>query len=641
MRRLALITTLCAAAVILVTGLSPLGTTMNELVVYRAALKLRAALGWESALSQDFRVVLFEDRSLEKLGRPLTPHEWRAIGTKLGAMGVGTVVLLGRHEFDREVAPPPERSTERFIVGAAGLEADEGAGSIAAEDVPPALTLNAGTGVLAPAEVRPFAFVLGVPRDRDWRIDGVGLLNLASATRVTPVFALRDGRKLPYLGAAIADNLAGQPEEAYVDFISSASVRERALPATAFFHVPSKTLADVVAANVASKLAGARVVFLVPDAYTGSRFVDTPTGQRLAFHVVLSVANAIWEKRTLHSTTPSPLWALLLVIPALLTAFVRRHRVALGATGIYLTLATVAAITSAAAGIAFAPLAEVILGLMVVLAIRGAVATADSLLERARLTADLALGSAVQELLLPEALNGEAAGVEYGARFQPFGPMSGDWILLDGSPASSSATFAIGDVIGKGPSAALITATINSVWCMQRRRRESGLEASVDELITLLDDTIIDAFRGSQTTSLSIARVEAGRIRLATCGAPRWLHIDGITGKATSIRTTPSDPLGLRERGRPWSWHEAPLKPGDVYVAYTDGILESARSVTKLCQHLTANAWAEIQTGELVETIFAQAVKAGAGLVQPDDRTLLVLRVPAQSDQRKGRTDAA
>lgn len=86
----------------------------------------------------------------------------------------------------------------------------------------------------------------------------------------------------------------------------------------------------------------------------------------------------------------------------------------------------------------------------------------ESARDKLMLSRDLELGRAVQALLLPEHMEGETAtGWKYRVSFKPYGAMSGDWVKVYHTPSDAPKAFsviAMGDVVGKVPGAALVTA---------------------------------------------------------------------------------------------------------------------------------------------------------------------------------------
>ena len=95
----------------------------------------------------------------------------------------------------------------------------------------------------------------------------------------------------------------------------------------------------------------------------------------------------------------------------------------------------------------------------------------------------LNLGRAIQEILLPEKFNMEWAFVNVGIKYKPAQEMSGDWIYV--WEKEGERRFILGDVVGKGPSAAIPVAVIIGVLGECQR-----LDLSMDETIKILNSRV-------------------------------------------------------------------------------------------------------------------------------------------------------
>jgi serine phosphatase RsbU (regulator of sigma subunit) len=197
---------------------------------------------------------------------------------------------------------------------------------------------------------------------------------------------------------------------------------------------------------------------------------------------------------------------------------------------------------------------------------------------------------------------------------------------------------AIGDVIGKGPSAALNTATITSVW----KRFEPTFETSPEDLTPLLSElarVIEDSYRGEQTTSIQLAALYHDRIRIISCAAPQWVKVPAV-GAASRIRNRPVNPLGMKVDRARYQFVECEVASGDVFIAHTDGVMEGTDCFVRFSSSLKAKA-GEGRRLEFQE--FVDAARAsGKGAVLPDDFTMIMIRRDGQgvehalSDQKVG-----
>jgi PAS domain S-box-containing protein len=235
----------------------------------------------------------------------------------------------------------------------------------------------------------------------------------------------------------------------------------------------------------------------------------------------------------------------------------------------------------------------------------------------------------LQQSLLPPELP-EIPGVAVAARFRPAGEgveMGGDFYdvfpLADGSWALT-----IGDVCGKGPSAAALTAlaryTLRAVTMHDQRP---------DRVLTLLNEAILRNRNDDRFCTAAFARLQRSRenvlIDIACGGHPRPLLIgaDGtvkeVGGSGLLLGVWP-EPEVTCER--------VELRPGDALVLYTDGVTDARAperilSPSDMASLLRASAGAG--ASEIASRIEHSAT-AGASEEPRDDIALLVISVEPQ-----------
>ena len=207
------------------------------------------------------------------------------------------------------------------------------------------------------------------------------------------------------------------------------------------------------------------------------------------------------------------------------------------------------------------------------------------------------------------------AGLEVGGDFYDVFDTGGDWAVV------------IGDVCGKGPEAAALTAlaryTIRSVAMDLRHPAQ---------VLRKLNDTLLHHQLDERFCTVVYGRVvpSAGGMRVTVC---RGGHPPPIVLRSTG-ELEPMGPdgglIGLFPEIRLWE-ETAQLSPGDSLVFYTDGVTEAARGreqfgdqrlddVLRACAGLTAP--------EVAENIEAAVIDFG-GPSPRDDIAVLVLHVPA------------
>jgi PAS domain S-box-containing protein len=254
-------------------------------------------------------------------------------------------------------------------------------------------------------------------------------------------------------------------------------------------------------------------------------------------------------------------------------------------------------------------------------------------LDNARLFSDRAYTArALQHSLLPPVLPA-IPGLEVASRFRAAGPgdVGGDFYDLfevgDGGWA-----LVVGDVCGKGPDAAAVTALARYTI------RAAAMQRSYpSHILTLLNEAMLR----QRTPRADFCTVALGRfdvrgdrtvLVLASAGhpLPLLLTADGdvrTIGRPGALLGVLEDP-DLRDEA-------LELQPDDVVVFYTDGVTEAGAPHRVLdpdaLRELVASA-RDLGPSELAARIEAEAVSAADGELR-DDIAILVARVrPAEVD---------
>jgi len=207
------------------------------------------------------------------------------------------------------------------------------------------------------------------------------------------------------------------------------------------------------------------------------------------------------------------------------------------------------------------------------------------------------------------------AGLEVGGDFYDVFDTGGDWAVV------------IGDVCGKGPEAAALTAlaryTIRSVAMDLRHPAQ---------VLRKLNDTLVHHQLDERFCTVAYGRVvpTVGGVRVSVCrgGHPPPLVLRAGGG----IEPVGADGglIGLFPEIRLWE-ESCLLQPGDSLVFYTDGVTEANRGheqfgderlaeVLRSCAGMTAT--------EVAENLEAAVIEFG-GPQPRDDLAVLVLHVPA------------
>ncbi len=242
--------------------------------------------------------------------------------------------------------------------------------------------------------------------------------------------------------------------------------------------------------------------------------------------------------------------------------------------------------------------------------------------ERLRASVDLdrKFARKVQRGLMSESLPGDI-GVTVDAKYLPAFDVGGDFYELtylgDGKIGG-----AIGDVSGKGVSAALIMSRVSSDF---RRAIRSGVDPStvLEEVNATLTDVESETF-----VTASCIRLDARRHKLTVANAGHLpLVLRRATGEVFSFGAPSGTPLGMMPCD--YADDEIALEPRDIVLLMTDGLLDGLdrpgdRLGAQLLLQVVKSAPHDpgAVNGRVLEA--ANEMKGGRAL---DDMTLVALQV--------------
>jgi phosphoserine phosphatase RsbU/P len=236
---------------------------------------------------------------------------------------------------------------------------------------------------------------------------------------------------------------------------------------------------------------------------------------------------------------------------------------------------------------------------------------------------ELALARRIQVALLPEHLP-QIPGFELFAYNAPTRSVSGDLYQVQMRREDAECVLLLADVSGKGISASLLTASLEA---LSAGPIEVGLAA--DEICTRLSRRLYARTGGDRyaTGFVAVLHTATGRLCWTNAGHNPAVIIRS-SGETIQLPAT-GLPMGLLPIGD-YTRGEHVLEPGDLLVAYTDGITEAANSngdeygldrLVELCR-------ARMTEGvEATSDALGRDVAAFAGGVPyGDDRTYVMLR---------------
>lgn len=243
--------------------------------------------------------------------------------------------------------------------------------------------------------------------------------------------------------------------------------------------------------------------------------------------------------------------------------------------------------------------------------------------EQGRLRRELELSRLIQTEMLPRAPlklpAAEIKGVSIPAR-EVGGDFFNYFLLPDGRLA-----LLVGDVSGKGVSAALLMANVQATL-----RARLPLEGNLAVLAAQLDREIDETTPGAVylTLFLGILDIDRQQLRYVNAGHnPQFVlhNDDGIVAMpATGL------PIALYP-GQPYEEAVVPIRRGDLLFFYTDGLLEAENEAGDMFGPERLQAILAQQQGEGVDRILERVEEAARqfrGAMEPmDDATMMALRL--------------
>jgi phosphoserine phosphatase RsbU/P len=247
-----------------------------------------------------------------------------------------------------------------------------------------------------------------------------------------------------------------------------------------------------------------------------------------------------------------------------------------------------------------------------------------------RLERDLALARELQMRLLPQSLP-KLPHLELAAKFVPARAIGGD--LYDFIPYSLSRLgIVIGDVSGKGAPAAIYAALVSGIL-----RSHAPIEPGPAEMLRAVNLSLAERRIEAQFVSLIFAVWDDERrtLLVSNSGLPRPIYVHA--GKNEVIEAT-GLPLGLFDDAN-YDELRFKTKPGDMFVFFSDGILDARNRDGHLfgrgrVEALIAKC-AGKSVGCVVDTIFKAVAEHSAGVEPFDDQTVVAIKVKDGSSASK------
>jgi sigma-B regulation protein RsbU (phosphoserine phosphatase) len=249
--------------------------------------------------------------------------------------------------------------------------------------------------------------------------------------------------------------------------------------------------------------------------------------------------------------------------------------------------------------------------------------------QRERLNREVEIAREVQERLFPQELP-PTAGLDYSGACRPALGVGGDYYDFLALPEGRLG-IAIGDVSGKGIGAALIMASLEACLRAEAARAPENLGAMVGNVNRL----VYQASTSNRYATFFYAQYDPASRRLTYVNAghnPPMLFRPHADDWEVLRLTVGGMVVGLLE-GCPYRQESTSLEPGDLLVAFTDGITEAMNAADEEWGEerliVTVKSLAGFPAAQILSRIMDAADAFAHGAGQHDDMTLVVLRVEA------------
>jgi phosphoserine phosphatase RsbU/P len=245
--------------------------------------------------------------------------------------------------------------------------------------------------------------------------------------------------------------------------------------------------------------------------------------------------------------------------------------------------------------------------------------------QRERMNREVEIAREVQQRLFPQRIP-EIAGVGLAGMCRPASEVGGDYYDLI-EMEDGHLGFAIGDVSGKGISASLIMASLRA----SLRGLILNDPGDLAQMMQKVNRLVYEASSSSRyaTFFFAVLDPQTREFRYVNAGHNPPVLVKQLSGELRRLEAC-GPVVGLL----PFAAYQTGsliLEPGDLLIAYTDGISEAMTAEdeewgeTRMLEAVPR--WPAASAAEVLEQVFRAADEFTAGAEQHDDMTLLVMKL--------------
>jgi serine phosphatase RsbU (regulator of sigma subunit) len=464
--------------------------------------------------------------------------------------------------------------------------------------------------------------------------------------RMDPMIALENGVLVPQLALAGVGNLKITPTQINImghpiTVSDDGSIIVNTLPDTLVKKHTLSLLAAVILARGDKDIPPIRsgdYVIIIPALFTGSTdYVETALGTMPGSFLTVSMLNSALQGTWIREFRDPGFFVIVTGMLAFFGGFLIRPTRAALILILTSTAMTLVSFFLFSQMLFVFPLLLPALSLFVG-GLSGLITQSNvSGIEDMRMQKELEIATVVQKSFFPQTTGDHHGPVRVIGRFSPASECGGDW--WGQMRHGGFSYFMIGDAVGHGVPAALVTAAAFSATKLLEDRFSAHPDEPIDPATILTSINAVLCSMNSELACMTFLAMrihdESGESLISNAGNPQPLIIpadpsdprlsDGQRSKLIPVR---GDVLGL-SRDIEYNTTKLALMPGDRILFYTDGLIENIGDKTKkpLGKKWIRSAIPGSSMGsdfDLAEQLW-KTYQAAIGSTPPNDDTTLVM----------------